>query len=115
MLDISKNEFLSSMNDKIRSEEITDIRDALEQVWVQAAGQALVDHEERTLQHNFGKAVMSNGGPEEVAKRIGVSTDTVKRWVVHPLDMQLSEIRRFQHATGLSMHFEVLAPIDKGD
>lgn len=115
MLDIAKNEFLAKLDEDIRTEERTDIRAVLEEVWQQASDQALVDHEKRSLQHNFGKAVMAAGGPEEVAKTIGVSEDTIKRWVVHPFDMRLSEIRRFQHATGLSMHFEVLEPIDTED
>ncbi|WNN95165.1 hypothetical protein SEA_MAGRITTE_214 [Microbacterium phage Magritte] len=113
MLDISKNEFLASMNDKIRSEEITDIRDALEQVWVQAGEQAVLDAEIRRMQHDLGQAIMLSGGPEAVAERAGVSADTIKRWAVRPMEMTLGELRRLQLATGTSLHLEVLAPIDK--
>lgn len=112
MLEISKNEFLSKLTNDIRTEAGTDVRDVLEQVWVQASAQALYDHEVRVLQHEFGQAVMHAGGPEQVGERVGVHADTIKRWVVRPMDMTLSELRRLQLATGTTLNFSVLAPIE---
>lgn len=116
MIEISKNEFLSSMTDRF-SDDLTpeSIRRNLEEVWEQATGQALLDSKERWLQHELGQAVMRNGGPAEVAKIIGTSEDTVKRWVVHPLDMNVRDLGRFQNATGLSIEFTVLNPLNKDD
>lgn len=115
MIEISKNEFLSKIDEDIRHETITDIRGALEEVWEQATGQALYDAEVRRLQHEFGKAVMRAGGPESVAKRAGTVAEIIKRWIVRPMDMTLSEMRRLQHATGFTLSFEVLDPIDPED
>lgn len=111
MLEISKNEFLSSMDYRIREEEITDIRAALEEVWEQSKGQAEYDYQERTLQNDLGAAVMRAGGPEEVAERAGVSSDSIKRWVTRPFDMKLSELRRLQLATGMTMEFQTLSSL----
>lgn len=115
MLDIAKNEFLSKIAHDIRTEASLNIAEVLEQVWEQASAQALVDHEERELRNAFDMAVLHTGGPEAVAARIGVSADTIKRWIAHPLDMKLSEVRRFQQASGLSLSFEVYSEPDADD
>lgn len=113
MIEISKDEFLASMTAYFLDDLGPDsIRAHLETVWEQASGQALVDQEKRRLQHTLGQAVMSNGGPREVAERIGVDETTIKRWVVDPLNMRLSEVRRLQMATGLSLELTVLHPVD---
>lgn len=88
------------------------LTDILEKLYDQAGDQALYESEERRLRKTLTNAIMASGGPKEVGERAGVSEDTVKSWAVQPFEMTLSDLRRLQLATGLSIDFHVVHPTE---